>query len=286
MPRLSIGMPLYNNGRTLLRTLSSLQGQTFGDFRVVLSDDGSRDDTIEIAEEFAAHDSRFTLIRQPKNLNYGNFRFVLNAADTELFLFAPGDDWWEPTFIEKCIQALDADAGAVGAVTRVRFVDNGQLTKQSRGTAALVGSVAENLATYIREPSDNSRMYGVFRTSAAQSAFPKNNHFAFDWTFSAATLLFGTHVELSDALMERETTPTDKYIQYVRRDAGSALDRIIPLRAMTTSLLFEKRIPVTVRTLRALAAANLEMHNSYMRAFHPLYWKCFGWLLSRMQWRL
>ncbi len=286
MPRLSIGMPLYNNARTLRRALNSLQAQTFYDFQALLSDDGSSDETVRIAEEFALHDSRFVVVRQPKNLNYGNFRFVLNAADTELFLFAPGDDWWEPKFVEECVRALDADVNAVGAVSLVTFVDDAFSPTLAQSTKSLRGSVIENLDTYIRNPSDNSRMYGVFRTASARRAFPKSDHFAFDWTFSAATLLFGTHIEVQQALMFRETTPSPNYVKYIRRDAANAWNRIFPLSAMTASLLFEKQIPVRMRTLRALAAANLHAHITYIREFHPRYWSNCGWLLTRIMWRL
>jgi glycosyltransferase involved in cell wall biosynthesis len=285
MPRLTIGMPLYNNARTLRRAINALQSQTFGDFVVLLSDDGSRDESVAIAEEAAQLDARFSVVRQPRNLNYGNFRYLLQEARTELFMFAAGDDWWLPTFIERCVQVLDSDPAAVGAVSKVTFVDErGEVA--AMGTEPLLGSVVENLDTYLRSPGDNSRMYGVFRTEPARRAFPATDHHAFDWTFSAATLLFGTHREVPEMLMYREATPTHKYTEYVRRDAHSRLDRLLPLRAMTSSLVREKRMPLNARTLRALAVANIHAHIGYMRKHHPLYWRLCGFGLERLVWRL
>ena len=93
-PRLTIGMPIYNNGSTISRALDSLLAQSFQNFRLLISDDGSSDSTCEICDAYAARDSRVTVFRQPVNLNYGNFRYVLQRADTPLFMFAAGDDYW------------------------------------------------------------------------------------------------------------------------------------------------------------------------------------------------
>ena len=47
-PRLTIGMPLYNNASTIARALESLLAQSFMDFTIIASDDGSTDDTVQI----------------------------------------------------------------------------------------------------------------------------------------------------------------------------------------------------------------------------------------------
>ncbi|MEP6637040.1 MAG: glycosyltransferase, partial [Acidobacteriota bacterium] len=92
--RLTIGMPLYNNAPSIRRALDSLLAQTFRDFRILISDDGSTDGTADICDEYARRDARITVVRQRANLNYGNFRFVLREADTPFFMFAAGDDYW------------------------------------------------------------------------------------------------------------------------------------------------------------------------------------------------
>ncbi len=286
VPRLSIGMPLFNNARTLSRALESLRAQTFDDFVVIMSDDRSSDDTPDIAQAFADADPRFTLVRQPHNLNYGNFRFLVQRAETDLFMFAAGDDWWDPTFVASCVAALDADPQAVMATTRVRFVSPDGHEHEAHGTRPLTGSVTENLASYLRAPADNSRMYGVFRTDAARRSFPSTNHYAYDWTFSAATLRFGTHLEIAEPLMVRDITPTNKYLDYVRRDGRGSLSHLVPLGAMTAALVREMRVPMRGGVGRALAYLNLRVHINYMRRFHPGYMRLFGPWLERLLWRL
>src|SRR5690348_14873952 len=88
--RVTIGMPLYNNAGTIRRALDSLLAQSFTDFHLLISDDRSTDETPAICAEYARCDPRVEIVHQPRNLNYGNFRYVLNAATTPLFMFAAG----------------------------------------------------------------------------------------------------------------------------------------------------------------------------------------------------
>ena len=123
-------------------------------------------------------------------------------------------------------------------------------------------------------------------TPAAQAAFPQGDHFAFDWTFSAATLLHGTHIELPQTLMRRELTARERYVGYVNRDNSGMLDRLFPLLPMTRALLYEKRVPHTIAVYRALAFANLEYHLARANKYHTVYSKLAGPLLRRVLWRI
>lgn len=92
MAELTIGMPVYNNGATLAAALDSLLDQTFADFRIVISDDASSDDTGAIAKRYARRDLRIAYVRQARNLGYyGNYKFVLDRADTPFFMWAAGN---------------------------------------------------------------------------------------------------------------------------------------------------------------------------------------------------
>ena len=262
-------MPLYNNERTLERALQSLAAQTHQDFTIIVSDDGSSDRTVAIASDYAASDPRIRVVRQPRNLNYGNFRWLLLEADTPYFMFAAGDDWWEPTFMERCLARLENDAQTVCAAARTLMHPADGLAYESDATRALESSLELRVGDYIRNPGDNSRMYGLFRTAAAQQSFPSHDFLAFDWAFCARTLLLGTYAEIPEVLVHREVTPHDRYFEYARRDGSNVITRVFPCLRMTIDVLRAPGFPITRHTVAALYAINSYMHKEYLRVHYP-----------------
>ena len=72
MARISVLMGIYNCATTLQEALDSLYAQTYQDFKIILCDDGSKDDTLKIAEENARHHKNVIVIKNERNmgLNY------------------------------------------------------------------------------------------------------------------------------------------------------------------------------------------------------------------------
>jgi glycosyltransferase involved in cell wall biosynthesis len=267
--RLTIGMPVYNNAPTIERALNSLLAQSFTDFRLIVSDDGSNDGTANLCEAYSTRDSRVHVVRQPRNLNYGNFRYVLAEADTPLFMFAAGDDYWHPEFLARTVDALDSNPAAVCAVSQVVFIKEGGGVARATGTRPLMSDPTDNIVQFLAAGDDNSRMYGVFRTDVAKRAFPLRDFFAFDWAFSVGTLREGVHLELPEVMFWRDYTKPERYIEYVRRDARYAIDRLFPLLPLTFDVLGRLRIPKTFAVMRQLLRLNIAFHLSYLRRYHP-----------------
>ncbi len=119
VPRVSIGLPVYNGEQFLAQTLESLLSQTFRDIEIVISDNASTDGTQAICRSFAARDPRIEYIRQDTNLGASaNYNVVVHRAHGEYFKWAAHDDLCEPTFIERCVELLDASPDAVVAYPR------------------------------------------------------------------------------------------------------------------------------------------------------------------------
>jgi glycosyltransferase involved in cell wall biosynthesis len=119
MPRVTIGVPVYNAESLLEQCLENLAAQTFRDLKVIVLDNASTDGTGAIAQRFAARDSRFTYIRQPHNKGARqNFADVLAMADTPYFMWRADDDLSDVNFVEETVRLLDATPGAGLAVGR------------------------------------------------------------------------------------------------------------------------------------------------------------------------
>jgi glycosyltransferase involved in cell wall biosynthesis len=121
--RLTIGMPVYNDFQYIEKSLHSILNQTYTNFDLIISDDGSTDGSQQICERFASIDSRITYIRQPNNLGISrNMQFLLSLADTPFFMWAGDDDLYDPKFIEKLITELQ-NSEAVSAFCNFSTID-------------------------------------------------------------------------------------------------------------------------------------------------------------------
>jgi len=122
-PRVTIGMPVFNGEPFVGEAVASLLEQTYEDFVLVISDDGSEDATPSICAELARTDPRVRFVRQERHLGMTrNFDFVLAEATTPYVLWAAQDDLWAPTFLERTVALLERDPSAIGATTAIRFV--------------------------------------------------------------------------------------------------------------------------------------------------------------------
>jgi glycosyltransferase involved in cell wall biosynthesis len=174
---LTIGFPVYNGGSQLSVAIDSLLSQSFRDFVLIISDNGSSDDTSSICQKAAAHDSRIVYVRQPKNIGaFANFKFVLQQATSPYFMWAAHDDCWDPLFIEKNLALLNADPRAVASISRVDFHHDGFFVKPSVSTFPMQGSVKENLRRFWSFPDDCSRFYSIHRTGVIRECFLLDNH--------------------------------------------------------------------------------------------------------------
>jgi len=105
---ITIGLPTHNGAKTLEDAIKSLLQQTYRDFKIIISDNNSDDETMFICEKFSQLDSRVIYVRQEENIGaLGNFKYVLERADTKYFMWACDDDLWDPSFVAKLIQQLE-----------------------------------------------------------------------------------------------------------------------------------------------------------------------------------
>lgn len=105
-------MATYNGAPWLREQLESIRQQTFDNWRLLVSDDGSNDGTVEILKEFARNDSRVTLLpdREGEKGHVANFEYLLRSAleqGAAVVFLADQDDVWQPDKLEILLQLLE-----------------------------------------------------------------------------------------------------------------------------------------------------------------------------------
>lgn len=111
-PRISIAMATYNGEKYLQPQLESLARQTYSPCELVVGDDGSKDGTIGLLEEFS-RTARFpvSIIRNSENLGYAdNFLQTASRCVGDWIAFCDQDDVWLPTKLEQSASAIRSDA--------------------------------------------------------------------------------------------------------------------------------------------------------------------------------
>lgn len=102
-PEISVCVPTFNGGQFLSETLECIAAQTFGDIEILIVDDGSIDDTLDIAQRFAARDSRARVIRNEQRAGSSarNANVCVGHARSEWIKFLYQDDVMAPHCLER-----------------------------------------------------------------------------------------------------------------------------------------------------------------------------------------
>jgi glycosyltransferase involved in cell wall biosynthesis len=210
-PRLTIGLPVYNGGRYLRDALDSLLAQTFRDFVLVISDNGSTDDTQAICEEYARRDDRIQYRRQTENRGASwNFRHVFDLAETEYFKWSCHDDVCRPEFVERCVEVLDRDPGITLCFSKSSLIDeHGRLIGPYDNRCLPTSSSAhERLSEVLSRLGLCHMQFGVVRTAVLARTSLIADHPGADRIMIAQLALLGRFHEVPDCLFERRDHPS------------------------------------------------------------------------------
>lgn len=105
-PVVSVVVPVFNTAATIAETLDSLFAQTFENFEVIIVDDGSTDNSMEIVHRY--DDPRCQVVTQKnKGLN-GARNSGIRHSTAPYIAFLDADDLWRPQMLEKHVAHLDA----------------------------------------------------------------------------------------------------------------------------------------------------------------------------------
>lgn len=175
-PLVTIGVPVYNGAEFIRESLESLLNQTYTNLEILVSDNGSTDDTVDLVAAMAATDNRIRLIRQPTNLGAArNYNLLVDEAGGRYFKWHAHDDLCEPTMIERCVAALLGPSSSgkghpVLAYTSSVLIDeHGRETERIEDRLEVDGPVGRRLRHLIRRMLWCNAVFGVFDTEVLRT---------------------------------------------------------------------------------------------------------------------
>ena len=157
---MSVVIPAYNASRTIEETLESVINQTHSNLEVLVVDDGSTDETMEMAQSFAARDQRIQLIRQANGGVAAARNAGIAAASGAFVAPLDADDLWHPAKIERQLRVFEENDGRMGLVyTWFALIDHRSRVMQLRHRPTHEGEVLGPLAYHNFIGNGSSAMF-------------------------------------------------------------------------------------------------------------------------------
>jgi hypothetical protein len=210
-PRVVIAAPLYRGAAHVREALGSLLAQTFADFRLVLVDDASPDDTVAVARATAAGDPRVELhvnatrLGMLRNTNRAWALSRERFPEAEFWALGSDHDVWHPRWLERLVAALDARPRAVLAYPLTRRVDAaGRLLRASwRFDTEGLGDPRARLRRGLYRMVSGDMIYGLFRARALDRTGFYAPVLAPDRLLLSELALEGEFVQVPETLWDR-----------------------------------------------------------------------------------
>jgi glycosyltransferase involved in cell wall biosynthesis len=209
-PLVSIGLPVFNGERFLAEAVESLLDQTYRNIELIISDNASTDATADICRRYAAADSRVRYSRVPENIGgVPNANRVFTLASGTYYMLAADDDIWQPTYVERCVECLERDPGAVLVCSEMAIIDEtGVITRRVEFPRT---ADSERPADRLREFTDiftiTDAAYGVTRADTMRQTPLFVIHPGHDRIFLAEMALRGRIVRIPEFLYMRREHP-------------------------------------------------------------------------------
>ncbi|HWO93693.1 MAG TPA: glycosyltransferase family 2 protein [Dehalococcoidia bacterium] len=258
----SVALPVYNGEQFLAEAIESVLAQTFGDFELLICDNASTDATPHICQMYASRDRRVRYYGSDKNRGASwNFNRAFGLASGQYFKWIAADDYLAPTFLERCLMALNDRPEAVLAYPNAVCVDESggflhdynEIMDQGLWHERAVYRFRRLLNEFERNggTSANAYVFGLIRTSALRRTDLLGNYIAADLGLVAHLVLLGPFVEVPE------------HLSFIRAHEGSSSW----FRAAGWSLDRAQRFfDPTVRGRLALAISVRRRHYEYCRA--------------------
>lgn len=107
MPKVSIVIVNYNYARYLDERISTLLNQSYKDFELIIVDNGSTDNSVEVINQYISDTRVITRFYSENDLPFKRWNEALDSARGEYFLITAADDSSYPTLLEKIVEKLD-----------------------------------------------------------------------------------------------------------------------------------------------------------------------------------
>jgi glycosyltransferase domain-containing protein len=226
----TIAIPTFNRAHYLPKAIEAALAQTHRNLEILISDNASTDKTPEICAHYAQNDPRIRYVRQPSNIGpTENFRFVLENASGEYFIWLGDDDWIDENYIEVCAETL-LENPDVSIAVGVPWYYEGEVFRYTGTIINLPqASPVDRVKGYFSRVRHNSVLCGVMRTRQLRGV-DMRDEYGGDVLMAAALAFTGKIVVLDTTTLHRRLGGHSSDIErLVKNMSWSWMERYFPL---------------------------------------------------------
>ena len=262
MPKVSIGMPVYNGENYIREAIESIIIQTYQDFELIICDNASVDNTRDICLYYKRKDKRISYICNERNLGASkNFNKTFQISQGEYFKWATHDDKISANMLESCVRLLDKDKSVILAYPRTISIDPHGKEIQTRNEHFVVTS-ASPAWRYTQLCLYMYKCYPVFGLMRSQylrqtrliDSFPHS-----DRILLLELSLLGRFSEVSEAIFYRRFHHQNSLLENV-----SPLERMLWFNADYTGKPPHEYLRVFVEKFRSVHRATVSPHHKLL----------------------
>ncbi|WGM88496.1 MAG: glycosyltransferase family 2 protein [Candidatus Bathyarchaeum tardum] len=204
-PRVSIGLPVFNGEEYLEETLNSIISQKFTDFELIISDNGSTDNTSKICQEYAQIDNRIIYYKTNKNRGAAwNFNQVFKMSSGYYFKWSAHDDLHHPEHLLKCVRVLDEDPSIIMCYSKIGVINEyGEKKGHYDYCAKLDSYKPEHRFSEILQKRPFFALFGVIKRSVLEQTPLFAGYIGSDWNLLGEISLTGRIFEIPEYLFFR-----------------------------------------------------------------------------------
>lgn len=137
MVAISIIIPVYNIEKYLNQCLDSILAQTFEDYEIICVNDGSKDDSLKILQEYALKYSKIKVISQENGGSGSARNNGLSKAQGKYVQFLDGDDYFEPKMLETLYNLAEKHQADMAVCSSKKVDDEGNILELNNPNSPL-----------------------------------------------------------------------------------------------------------------------------------------------------
>ncbi len=255
MPIISVIVPVYNVEKYLNRCIDSILAQTFSDFELLLIDDGSKDKSGEICDQYAEKDRRIKVLHKENGGASTARNTGIDHAVGEYIMFADSDDYIGRNMLESLLGLIECQND--WAISSMEMVEDGKHTKyclaeKEYNATLLLEEYCENKIPPICLCGPCAKLY--------KRSIIDKNRFNKELCVGEDTYFNMQYIKNCRSIV----TTGEIYYYYMRENADSLFSKFRPYYYENTKVVYEYTLQ-TCQAVNCAENAKTALTESYVR---------------------